>query len=136
MNMKRIVFYWLILVAVFAFCANTWASDLLLHWDAPTTREDGAALDNADIAQYNVMVKRPQADEFEAMEPIIAVADNTAYELTYQLGQASGEYCFKLQTQDNKGFQSAWTEAVCTQYVAIINPSIPLNITIEIRIKP
>lgn len=112
------------------------ASEILVKWDAPTMRADDMALDNADIAQYNLQIKTPTDSDFSLLGEVISEAVKTQYEYRYPLADVGGEYCFQVQTVDIHELKSDWSESVCVTYLALKNPKLPANITIEIRIGP
>ncbi len=112
------------------------ASEIIVQWNAPTARADEMALDNAEIAKYNLQIKTPENQAFSMLGEVISEAVKTHYDYHYPLGDSSGEYCFQLQTEDIHGLISEWSESVCATYVALKNPKLPANITIEIKIGP
>ncbi len=130
--MIRRVICWIVL----ALPTAALASEILIKWSAPTERSDGVELNNQEIAAYNLTHKIPGQEAFEVLGSIPSEPEKTAYEYRYPLSEASGEYCFQLQTQDIHDLKSDWTESYCATYIPITNPKLPANITIEIRIGP
>lgn len=114
----------------------TFSSEILIKWGAPTERADGVELNNNEIAAYNLSHKIPGMDAFESLGSVSSEPERTAYEYSYPLNDVSGEYCFQLQTQDIHDLKSDWSEPYCATYIPIMNPTLPANITIEIRIGP
>ena len=124
----KTLFLGLLLLPIPAF-----ASEMVIHFNAPTAREDGAAMDNGEIAKYYVQSKIPNEADFMTIGEVLSVAGQIQYEYHYPLADLSGEYCFGLQTEDVNGLKSAWTDPVCATYIPITNPKYPVIINIEIR---
>lgn len=111
-------------------------SELFIQWEAPTTRVDDSPLSNDEIIRYNLQVKTPQGDAYQALAPIVSISGQDRYNTTYPLDLVAGEYCFQLQTVDQYDFVSLWSDPACVTYVPVVGPNVPSNILIEIRIKP
>ena len=126
----------LLLGLVLYFPVIAWASELFIQWEAPTTRVDDSPLSNDEIIRYNLQVKPPQGDAYQALAPIVSISGQDRYNTTYPLDLVAGEYCFQLQTVDQYDFVSLWSDPACVTYVPVVGPNVPSNILIEIRIKP
>ena len=92
------------------------AADIELTWNAPTTREDGAALSPSDIAGYEIHAKYPNGTttiiEVPATETSYSVAIST-----------SGRYAFTILTVDTDSLRSAPSGEVSANIASRSAPS-------------
>ena len=126
----------LIMLAAMALLWQTaQAADITVSWDAPTTYEDGSALDPADIDRYWVS---------ENSSAVATVSDGATS--TILTGRAPGNYCYSVQTVvkgvvdgvADQDIASGPSEIVCVDVVPpdTPRPNAPTGVTVTVSVTP
>lgn len=103
------------------------AKEVTASWTAPTTREDGSALQASEITGYEVRFNRTAEPDMSWKRVGVLAPAETTYRYTLT---TPGSHCMTVRTLAGD-LRSAWAQEACVEFSA----SAPAAPTIELRIK-
>lgn len=111
-----------IALIVFAFLAGaSWGYDAELTWTPPTAREDGLALDPAEIAGYELQASLESS--FAIVDAEATAPGGTASSFTWSaFSDVPGLYYFRARTVDTEGLVSTWSNIAQRVFKGNPNP--------------
>lgn len=122
---KYLIIAFTILAGITWFNGRADAAEVDISWEAPTTRTNGAPLDQRELREYEV--------QWTCLAKIDSVLIPAELTRTTQTIDLSGPCGFQVKAIDVHGLMSEWSDPAIVILPAEVPPNAPASITIEIK---